>query len=94
MKNYLSQWRDIFPQKEKPQIISTYVYETESINKKSVDEIDPRDFLRDEFRWLTIEGFHYYFPALIRCSLEDLEACLCKTGQIFPRTTDIEKYFK
>ena len=94
MKEYLIKHLGVFPFIKKPLVVSSCEYETSYINEKMAEDILPGVFLRDEFRWLTPEGFHYYFPALIRNSLENLSATLCPIEQNWADFVEADAYRK
>ena len=95
MKNYLEEYFPIlFPLKEKPHIASMCEYETSNINDKGALEVEVGGFWRDAFRWLTIDGFHYYFPGLIRNTLVDLDSSLCVIEQNWADLVESNEYRK
>jgi len=95
MKNYLEKYFPIrFRLKERPRIVSIYEYETSNINDKGALEVGVGGFWGDAFRWLTIDGFHYYFPGLIRNSLIDLDSSLCVIEQNWADLVERDDYRK
>ena len=95
MKNYLEKYFPVyFTLKEKPHIVSICEYETSNINDKGALEVGVGGFWSDAFRWLTIDGFHYYFPGLIRNSLVDLDSSLCVIEQNWADLVESDDYRK
>lgn len=70
----------VFPKIPKPENLVSdprHIFEVSEIVDLVAEEITHEHLVRDMFRWLTTDGFLYYLPAFVRCTLADAENKKC-----------------